>query len=31
MGAMVRRISDIEKNFKLNVGMSISLWISVSI
>ena len=31
MGAMVRRISDIEKNLKLSVGMSIRLWISVSI
>ena len=29
MGAMVGRISDIGKNFKLSVGMSIRLWISV--
>ena len=31
MGAMVRRISDIEKNFRLSVGISIRLYISVSI
>ena len=31
MGEMVRRLSDIEKNFKLSVGLSIRLWISVSI
>ena len=31
MGAMVRRISDIEKTFQLSVGMSIRLYISVSI
>ena len=27
---MVRRISDIETNFKLSLGVSIRLWISVS-